>query len=185
MTHKLRIGIGGMNCSFCEEGIRRAYTRMPGVSRVAVSLAHEEALVEYDEERVDEADVKGLLVDLGYTVRDLDRLLARGEERSEARAARRRLLVAGSLAGVALALMALMWVGVRPTGMREAQAILASLSVFGAGSKVLHMAWASLRRASSTSTFFSRSGRWGRTPPVCSDSSTRPFRPISSWPRPS
>ena len=70
MTSKLQINVGGMHCSFCQESIRRAYKQTDGVQSVAVSVAHEEALIEYDAERIDESRVKDVLRDLGNTVRD-------------------------------------------------------------------------------------------------------------------
>ncbi len=45
---KLQIKIGGMQCSFCVESIRKALMQMDGVGEVGVSLSHEEALVQYD-----------------------------------------------------------------------------------------------------------------------------------------
>ena len=45
---KIRARIGGLHCSLCTGTIERALGRMPGVDKVAVSLTHEQALVEYD-----------------------------------------------------------------------------------------------------------------------------------------
>ena len=50
---KVQAKIGGMSCSFCAETLRKAVGRLDGVRRVNVSLAHEEALVEFDPGRVD------------------------------------------------------------------------------------------------------------------------------------
>lgn len=38
--------IGGLHCSLCTGTIEKAVGRLPGVSKVAVSLTHEQALVE-------------------------------------------------------------------------------------------------------------------------------------------
>ena len=46
-VQRLRVKIGGMSCSFCTTTIQKAYSRMDGVKDVYVSLAHEEALIEY------------------------------------------------------------------------------------------------------------------------------------------
>ncbi len=80
MTNKLQINVGGMHCSFCQESIRRAFENTGGVVNAAVSVAHEEALIEYDAERIDEARVKDVLRDLGYTVRDPSRVRAYEED---------------------------------------------------------------------------------------------------------
>ena len=45
-----------MSCSFCADSIRKAYDRTPGVSKVNVSLAHEEVLVEYNEDEIEGVD---------------------------------------------------------------------------------------------------------------------------------
>lgn len=45
---KIRARIGGLHCSLCTGTIEKALGRMPGVDKVAVSLTHEQALVEYD-----------------------------------------------------------------------------------------------------------------------------------------
>lgn len=67
---RLRAHIGGLHCSLCTGTIEKALGRQPGVDRVAVSLTHEQALVEYDP-AVAEADalMQGLL-DIGYDLRD-------------------------------------------------------------------------------------------------------------------
>ena len=72
-TEQVKFDVGGMACSFCAESIRAAYERTAGVEDVHVSLAHEEVLVQYDRERVDEVTVKDTLRDLGYTIRDPDK----------------------------------------------------------------------------------------------------------------
>ncbi|GMR13549.1 MAG: heavy metal translocating P-type ATPase [Gemmatimonadota bacterium] len=146
MTNKLQVNIGGMHCSFCQESIRRAYANTEGIATVAVSVAHEEALIEYDAERIDEAHVKDVLRDLGYTIRDPNRVRAYEEQQAELRREKRRLFANAALATVAIVLMALMWFGIRLPGGRILQAAIATVAVFGVGSHVLRMAWGSLRR---------------------------------------
>ncbi len=146
MTNKLQINVGGMHCSFCQESIRRAFEGTEGVVNAAVSVAHEEALIEYDAERIDEAHVKDVLRDLGYTVRDPSRVRAYEEQQEELRREKRKLFANAALATVSIALMALMWFGVHLPGNRILQAAIATVAVFGVGSQVLRMAWGSLRR---------------------------------------
>lgn len=45
---KIRARIGGLHCSLCTGTIEKALGRMPGVDKVAVSLTHEQVLVEYN-----------------------------------------------------------------------------------------------------------------------------------------
>jgi len=40
--------ISGLHCSLCTGTIEKALGRLPGVHKVAVSLTHEQALVEFD-----------------------------------------------------------------------------------------------------------------------------------------
>lgn len=75
-TERLRVKIGGMSCSFCVETIRKAFTRMDGVEAAHVSLAHEEALIEYDADRRTPTELRDTLRSLGYTVRDPDKVKA-------------------------------------------------------------------------------------------------------------
>ncbi|MEO6782953.1 MAG: heavy metal-associated domain-containing protein, partial [Bradyrhizobium sp.] len=48
---RIRARIGGLHCSLCTGTIEKALGRKPGVDKVAVSLTHEQALVEYDPAR--------------------------------------------------------------------------------------------------------------------------------------
>ena len=45
---RIRARISGLHCSLCTGTIEKALGRLPGVDKVAVSLTHEQALVEYD-----------------------------------------------------------------------------------------------------------------------------------------
>ena len=45
---RIRARIGGLHCSLCTGTIEKALGRRRGVHRVAVSLTHEQALIEYD-----------------------------------------------------------------------------------------------------------------------------------------
>src|ERR1700687_1502746 len=45
---RIRARIGGLHCSLCTGTIEKALGRQPGVDKVAVSLTHEQALIEYD-----------------------------------------------------------------------------------------------------------------------------------------
>ncbi|HXF57735.1 MAG TPA: heavy metal-associated domain-containing protein, partial [Actinomycetota bacterium] len=44
---RLRARIAGLHCSLCTGSIERAVGRIQGVERVAVSLTHEQVLVDY------------------------------------------------------------------------------------------------------------------------------------------
>ncbi|TAM88809.1 MAG: cation-translocating P-type ATPase [Candidimonas sp.] len=67
---RVRAHIGGLHCSLCTGTIEKALARKPGVYHVAVSLTHEQALVEYDPERADAGELMRTLTDIGYTLSD-------------------------------------------------------------------------------------------------------------------
>jgi P-type Cu+ transporter len=67
---KIRARIGGLHCSLCTGTIEKALGRLPGIEKVAVSLTHEQALVEYDPQIARPDAVLQTLRDIGYTIHD-------------------------------------------------------------------------------------------------------------------
>ncbi|MGQ0523102.1 MAG: heavy metal translocating P-type ATPase [Betaproteobacteria bacterium] len=149
-TEKVQFKIGGMACSFCVASITKALSRMKGVRDVSVNLAHEETLIEYEPMNVAPAKLKQTLLDLGYTVRDANKVRSFEEEEAEIKEHLTNLLTAASFTAVALGAMALMWLDLMPpegmAAMFWLMPILALSTVFGPGWHILSMAWASLRR---------------------------------------
>ncbi len=143
---KLQIKVGGMSCSFCAETLRKAVGRLDGVEKVSVSLAHGEALVEYDPTRVDAPRITGAIRSVGYTVRDPRKVRTFEDEDVEAARERNRLIIAAAFTWTALVQMALMWLGRPWPGMRWLMPLLALATVFGPGFYILRMAVAALRR---------------------------------------
>ncbi|MDQ4077987.1 MAG: cation-translocating P-type ATPase [Chloroflexota bacterium] len=149
-TEKLQLKIGGMSCSFCVASITQALSRMEGVKDANVNLAHEETLIEYDPEKVRASQLKETLLDLGYTIRDADKVRTFEEEEEELRQERNNLLAAASFTTVSFVMMVLMWTDLMPaalsTLMLWLMPTLALSIIFGPGWHILTMAWASLRR---------------------------------------
>ena len=77
---RIRARIGGLHCSLCTGTIEKALGKRPGVDKVAVSLTHEQALIEYDPQVADAADLLQTLKDIGYTVSDPRKLRPYDEE---------------------------------------------------------------------------------------------------------
>jgi len=102
---RVRAKIGGLHCSLCTGTIEKALGRQPGVEKVAVSLTHEQALIEYDPERASAEQLLGTLRDIGYTVRDPRKTRSFDEEENELVHEGRRLLGAAALSTLAIALM--------------------------------------------------------------------------------
>jgi len=107
---RLRARIGGLHCSLCTATIEKALGRKPGVDKVAVSLTHEQALVEYDPAVASPADLLETLRDIGYTVSDPRKVRPFEDEERDLVREGRRFLVAIVFSLMAIALVA------EPTG---------------------------------------------------------------------
>ena len=91
---RIRARIAGMHCSLCTGTIEKALGRHPGVEKVAVSLTHEQALVEYDPRRVRPQALLQTLQQMGYTISDPRKLEAFEEQERQLVQEGRRFLVA-------------------------------------------------------------------------------------------
>src|SRR6266849_1029748 len=77
---RIRARIGGLHCSLCTGTIEKALGKQPGVDKVAVSLTHEQALIEYDPSVARAEDLLQILKDIGYTISDPRKLRPFEEE---------------------------------------------------------------------------------------------------------
>src|SRR5258708_7046081 len=159
---RIRAHIGGLHCSLCTGTIEKALGKRPGVDKVAVSLTHEQALIEYDPSVAQAEDLLQTLKDLGYTISDPRKLRPFDEEERALVRERGRFLAAltMSIAAMGLAgypvhsswfalcvfsigsLVAFSFVVLRAYGIRRAIAGSALLAVFGAGVYALQLAGA-------------------------------------------
>ena len=139
---RIRARIAGMHCSLCTGTIEKALRRHDGVEKVAVSLTHEQALVEYDPSRVRPEDLLTTLGQMGYAVSDPRKVQPfEQDERLLVQEGRRFLLATifslGSLsliarpgdfwyaileAFVALCLLSFVFLVLRPLGLIKAAA---------------------------------------------------------------
>src|SRR5262249_43086863 len=103
---KIRARIGGLHCSLCTGTIEKALARMPGVDKVAVSLTHEQALVEYDPAVARPEQFLQTLRDIGYTISDPRKTRAFEEEEQDLVRESRRFVVAVALSVASLPLIA-------------------------------------------------------------------------------
>lgn len=142
----LHLRVGGMHCSLCTDSIRKALLRHEGVAEVQVSIAHEEVLARYDQERVRPEVLKDTLTKLGYSPRDPDLSGAIAEEERELRHARRIALAMAVLIALASALMiaAIGWGS--SLALSSAQGAIALTAAVGPARFVLRNGWQSLRR---------------------------------------
>ena len=75
--------ISGLHCSLCTGTIERAVGRLSGVHKIAVSLTHEQALVEFDPAAVTPGEILGTLKEIGYSVYDPRKVRPYEEEEAE------------------------------------------------------------------------------------------------------
>ncbi len=108
---RIRARIGGLHCSLCTGTIEKALGRRPGVDKVAVSLTHEQALIEYDPKVARPEDLFQTLRDIGYSVSDPRKLRPFEEEERDLVREGRRFLTASVFSLMAISLIA------RPTGI--------------------------------------------------------------------
>jgi len=101
---RIRARIGGLHCSLCTGTIEKALKREPGVEQVAVSLTHEQALIEYDPSVARAESLLQTLKDIGYTISDPRKLRPFDEEEALLAHEGRRFIAAvgASLAAIAL-----------------------------------------------------------------------------------
>ncbi len=102
---RFRAKIGGLHCSLCTGTIERALGRQDGVDKVAVSLTHEQALVDYDPDRVRPETLVATLRDIGYTIWDPRKTRPFEEEEAALVKEGRRLYGAIGASLVAIALI--------------------------------------------------------------------------------
>jgi len=102
---RFRAKIGGLHCSLCTGSIEQALGQWPGVDKVAVSLTHEQALVEYDPARVRPEALLQTLREMGYTVWDPRKVRPYEEEEAALVREGRRLLTASGFSLVAIVLI--------------------------------------------------------------------------------
>jgi Cu+-exporting ATPase len=156
---RIRARIGGLHCSLCTSTIEKALGRRPGVDKVAVSLTHEQALIEYDPKVARAEDLLQTLTDIGYTISDPRKLRPYDEdERALVRERRRFLFALGaSVAAMGLvgfpvgsswfplcvfsiaSLVAFSFVVLRGYNVRVAVAGSALFAVFGTGIYALQL----------------------------------------------
>lgn len=124
---RIRARIGGLHCSLCTGTIEKALGAMPGVDKVAVSLTHEQALIEYDPKVARPEAVLETLREIGYSVSDPRKLRPFEEEERDLVREGRRFLTATAFSLIAVALIA------QPTGIGALAlhgAVIASLLAF-------------------------------------------------------
>lgn len=102
---RIRARIGGLHCSLCTGTIEKALGKQAGVDKVAVSLTHEQALVEFDPVVTTPETLLQILRDIGYTIHDPNKLRPFEEEERELVVEGRRFLTATAFSLLSVALI--------------------------------------------------------------------------------
>src|SRR5262249_8836298 len=103
---RIRARIGGLHCSLCTGTIEKALGKQPGVDKGAVSLTHEQALVEDDPKGARPEAFLKILRDIGYTVSHRGKLRPFEEEERDLVREGRRFLTATAFSLLAVAMIA-------------------------------------------------------------------------------
>ncbi len=102
---RIRARIAGLHCSLCTGTIEKALGRMPGVGQVAVSLTHEQALIDYEPDVIASEEILGTLRDIGYDLYDPRKLRPFEDEEADLVREGTRLLAAIAAGITAIALI--------------------------------------------------------------------------------
>jgi len=70
----IKVTVNGMVCAFCVTGIEKTFKKQPAVSDIKVDLDNKLVTVTTsDKKDLDDATIKKLITDAGYTVTDIKR----------------------------------------------------------------------------------------------------------------
>ncbi|MFV2016711.1 MAG: heavy metal translocating P-type ATPase, partial [Candidatus Heimdallarchaeota archaeon] len=106
----------------------------------------EEAIVQFDPEKIDASTIKDTVKSLGYSLRDPNKIRSFEADQEELRHHRNQLILAFLVSGLALTLMGLSWVDYKPTWLPFVMLGLTLIMIFIIGRSILKMAFASFRR---------------------------------------
>ncbi|WP_020500964.1 heavy metal translocating P-type ATPase [Sciscionella marina] len=106
---RIRAKVAGLHCSLCTGTIEKTLGRLDGVGQVAVSLTHEQVLVDYEAERITPERILGNLRDVGYALYDPRKLRTFEDEERDLVREGKRLFVALGLSLVAMTQIAEGW----------------------------------------------------------------------------
>ncbi len=70
----ITVGVKGMVCSFCAQGIEKKFKAEPAVEKIHVSLADKEVhLTLKDGQNLEDSKIQSILIDSGYSVEKITR----------------------------------------------------------------------------------------------------------------
>jgi Cu+-exporting ATPase len=114
-AEKATFPVGGMTCAACSSRVERTLKKLDGVLQATVNLATEQATVEYLPSKLSIADLKKIISDIGYFVKEesqtetKEKVEKEDEDQKKVRVARNRLVIAWVFTGPMTVFMLLMW----------------------------------------------------------------------------
>ena len=160
------LSVKGMHCAACVGRVENALKGIPGVQAATVNLLAERAAVQFDPQQVRPEDLIAALEIAGYPAQkaNFDRFSEKSEvnqaqrdaeKQAETRELQRRFLLSAALSVPVLIMGMGPHMGLIPMdwamrgGWNEAQFVLTTPVLFGAGSGFFRGAWAALKQRSS------------------------------------
>ncbi|MDD4034113.1 MAG: heavy metal translocating P-type ATPase [Candidatus Cloacimonetes bacterium] len=101
---QLQIGIDGMHCASCSANVEKALSALPGVRKANVNLALEEAMVEYDERKLEQDRIFASITALGFSVRETLHL-GEDEQIRKMHQAQQRMSISWIITGLVIVFM--------------------------------------------------------------------------------
>jgi Cu+-exporting ATPase len=176
-TAELALPVEGMTCASCVNRIERFLKRTPGVEEAAVNLATEVATIRYLPDQVGRSELVGAIEAAGYDVRPIQEAATSGSatnagleeagvEAARAKESRDLVLRAVVSIGIAVGIMALMFLG-RALPMDDLNRIALVPATFvqlWAGGRFYRAAWRAARHGATnmdTLIAIGTSAAWG------------------------
>ena len=136
--------IEGVQCSFCQATIEKALKQLPGVEEVSINMAHEELLVRYDEELIDEETIRKVLSGLGFS-------LVEPQSATELALVLYREKKSLLYSAILSAIIGILMIYMRLSGSLDQYVIIASgfiafVNLVFLGGRYLSMAWNAVKR---------------------------------------
>ena len=70
MTTKKTLNITGMHCASCAVNVENALRKLPGIKSASVNFATEKAVLEYDDDKITEKNIRETVMKTGYEIGD-------------------------------------------------------------------------------------------------------------------
>ncbi|NLM36901.1 MAG: copper-translocating P-type ATPase [Firmicutes bacterium] len=150
---KVTLKIGGMSCAACAARIEKKLNSLDGVTKAAVNLATEQAVVEYDPAQVKVAELLKVVAALGYQAaraEEVSRDREKEAREKEIRRLRKELIISAVLSSPLLLAMLLSLAGIDLSFLHNEyfQFIIATPVQFGLGFRFYKNAYRALRAKS-------------------------------------